>query len=48
MLVGASIVVFGGLVLARIAGGAHWGGQNDWLGTGEIGIGGWGFVLNDV
>jgi len=27
VVVGAGIVVFGGLVLARIAGGPHWGGQ---------------------
>ena len=48
VLVGAGIVVFVGLVLARIAGGPHWSGQNDWFGTGKIGVWGWSFVLNDV
>jgi len=35
MLVGAGIVVFGGLVLARIAGKPHWGGQY-WVRNAEI------------
>ncbi len=48
VLVGASIVVFQGLILARFAGKAHWGGQNWGLGAGEIEVWGWGFVLNDV